>query len=182
MARMALAAVGAMLVVAGWTMPAHASNEMQQGVDRAPPAAATDGQEELKVRITWGHAAPEAETFAVELAGKEVTVVGVAGIDLEPDDRLVARACESHAGNGDVDGIVCALRYTPREIRPIEKVQRIWADLLAQSDPDTVRRLQQDPAYRPDPRVLTVRMDRDGTRGFSVTVDQLLQSRVFWVP
>jgi hypothetical protein len=81
-----------------------------------------------------------------------------------------------------VDGVELTLRYASREIKPGEKVQRIWADLLAQSDVDTAQRLKQDPAYRPDSRVLTIQMDRDGTKGFSVTVDRLLQSRVFWVP
>ncbi len=81
-----------------------------------------------------------------------------------------------------MDGIEFMLRYAPREVKPLEKVQRIWADLLAQSDADTVQRLKQDPAYRPDPRVLTIQMDRDGTKGFSVTVDQLLQTKAFWVP
>jgi hypothetical protein len=89
--------------------------------------------------------------------------------------------CDS-LGQGDVDGVEFTLRYAPMEVKPIEKVQRIWADLLAQSDPDTVQRLKRDPAYRPDPRMLTIQMDRDGTKGFSVTVDQLLGTKVFWVP
>ncbi len=147
-----------------------------------PLLAADSGQEELKVRITWGHTSQETASFHVQLAGKEAQVAGVAGIGLEPDDRLHDSTCETRAGQGDVDGVELTLRCVPREIKPVEKVQRIWADLLAQSDADTVRRLQQDPAYRPDSRVLTIQMDRDGTKGFSVTVDQLLQSKVFWVP
>jgi hypothetical protein len=148
----------------------------------APVFCATNGQDQLKVRVTWGHTSQETVPFYVQLTGKEVKAIGIAGIGLEPDDRLRDTVCETHSGKGDVDGVEFTLQYGPMEVKPIEKVQRIWADLLAQSDADTVRRLQQDPAYRPDPRVLTIQMDSDGTKGFSVTVDQLLGTRVFWVP
>ncbi|MCX5646193.1 MAG: hypothetical protein NTZ17_16155 [Phycisphaerae bacterium] len=148
----------------------------------APAFCAAGGPESLKVRITWGHTSQETSPFHVQLAGKEVKAAGIAGIGLEPDDQLHDAVCETRSGKGDVDGVEVTLEYAPMEVKPIEKVQRIWADLIAQSDADTVQRLTQDPAYRPDPRVLTIQMDRDGTKGFSVTVDQLLQSKVFWVP
>jgi hypothetical protein len=144
--------------------------------------SAGDDREEIKVRITWGHTSQETTPFYVQLTGREAHVAGIAAVGLESDDRLQDSTCETRSGKGDVDGIEFTLRYASREIKPVEKVQRIWADLLAHSDADTVRRLKQDPAYRPDPRVLTVRMAPDGTKGFSVTVDQLLQTKVFWVP
>lgn len=147
-----------------------------------PAFGGTSDQESLKVRITWGHTSPRATAFCLQLTSKEATITGLTGVGLEPDDQLRETVCETRSGNGDVDGVAFTLQYTPREIKPIEKPHRIWADLIAQSDPDTTQRLKQDPAYRPDPRVLTIQMDRDGTKGFSVTVDQLLQSRVFWVP
>lgn len=147
-----------------------------------PAFCATSGQDQLKVRVTWGHTSPETVLFHIQLTGEEVKVDQIAGIGLEPDDQLRDTVCETHAGKGDVDGVEFTLQYAPMEVKSIEKVQRIWADLLAQSDPDTVQRLKQDPAYRPDPRVLTIQMDRDGTKGFSVTVDQLLGTKVFWVP
>ena len=143
---------------------------------------ATDAQESLKVRVTWGHTSSEIASFYVQIAGKEVQVGQPAGIGLESDDQLREAVCETYSGKGDVDGVEFTLQYAPREVKPIEKVHRIWADLLAQSDPDTVQRLKQDPAYRPDPRALTIQMDPNGTKGFSVTVDQLLGSKVFWVP
>jgi hypothetical protein len=147
-----------------------------------PVFAATSGQDELKLRVTWGHTLQETAPFYVRLTGKEVKVAGIAGIGLEADDQLRDTVCETRSGKGDVDGVEFTLQYAPMEVKPLEKVQRIWGDLMAQSDPDTVQRLKQDPAYRPDPRVLTVQMDRDGTKGFSATVDQLLQTKVFWVP
>jgi len=49
-------------------------------------------------------------------------------------------------------------------VKEIEKPQEIWGRLLEHSDPDTVRRLRGDPAFRPDPRRLTVLVDRSGAR------------------
>jgi hypothetical protein len=147
-----------------------------------PLLSVASGQEELKIRITWGHTSQETSPFYVQLTSKEVRIAGVAGTGLEADDQLRETLCETHSGKEDVDGVEFSLQYAPTQAKPIEKVHRIWADLITQSDADTVRRLKQDPAYRPDPRVLTVQMDRGGTKGFSVTVDQLLETRVFWVP
>ncbi len=180
----------AVLAVVGWAVPTNPPAYARQMVGTAHPTAllaapvfcATNGQDQLKVRITWGHMSQETTPFHVQLAGKEVQVAGMVGIGLEADDRLRDNVCETRSGKGDVDGVEFTLQYAPMEVKPVEKVHRIWADLLAQSDTDTVRRLKQDPAYRPDPRVLTIQMDRDGTKGFSVTVDQLLGTKVFWVP
>jgi hypothetical protein len=74
------------------------------------------------------------------------------------------------------------LRYSPGQIKTIKNLHSIWSDLIARSDVGTVQRLKQDPAYRPDSRKLTVQMDEAGAGGFSVTVDQMLESKVFWIP
>ena len=58
----------------------------------------------------------------------------------------------------------------------------IWSDLIAHSDADTVHRLTQDPAWRVDARKITVELNPEGTSGFSLTLDQLLQSKTFWIP
>jgi hypothetical protein len=113
---------------------------------------------------------------------KEGAVAEFARIDLESDDHIDGSTCESGAGGGDIDGMELLLRYVPVPVKPAEKVHRFWADLISQSDEETARRLKEDPAYRPDSRVLTIQMNREGTTGFSVTVDQLLTTRVFWVP
>jgi hypothetical protein len=140
------------------------------------------GQEQLRVRISWGHTSPDTRPFYVRLAAKEAIVAETAGIELEPEDHLQDATCESCAGKGDVDGVRFMLQYAPLDVKPAENIHRFWTDLIAQSDADTAGRLRQDPAWRPDPRVLTIQMNPEGTQGFSVTVDQLLQTKVFWVP
>jgi hypothetical protein len=140
------------------------------------------GQEQLQVRISWGHTSPDTRPFYVRLVPKEATIAEAAGMELESEDRLQDVTCESKAGGGDVDGIEFVLQYASLDVKPTEAIHPFWKDLIAQSDADTAGRLQQDPAWRPDPRVLTIQMNREGTQGFSVTVDQLLRTKVFWVP
>jgi hypothetical protein len=144
--------------------------------------APVDGQEQLPVGVSWGHTSPDTRPFYVRLVTRDTAVAQAAALGLEPEDHLQDATCESRAGKGDVDGVGFVLQYAPLDVRPTEKTHRFWKDLIAQSDADTAGRLQQDPAWRPDPRVLTIQMNREGTQGFSVTVDQLLRTRVFWVP
>jgi hypothetical protein len=145
-------------------------------------AVRAEGPGRLKVRITWGHHFPQNTPFYVKLLAAGVEIQDAAGFGLEAGDGLRDGAWQTRSGGGDVDGVEFLLRYPQGPPRKIEKLHRIWADLIAQSDPDTARRLRQDPAFRLDARKLTVQMDREGTKGFSVTVDQLLEQRALWVP
>ncbi|MFN7993467.1 MAG: hypothetical protein U0Q18_07695 [Bryobacteraceae bacterium] len=74
------------------------------------------------------------------------------------------------------------LLYPDGEDRRLQNLQIIWADLIANSDPDTARRLGQDAAFHPDSPRFTVLLNSEGTRGFSVTVDQLREQKAMWVP
>jgi len=139
-------------------------------------------QGELNVRISWGHRSPANSAFHVILRGEQVEVADAVGVGLENQERIGDAAVQTQAGGGDVDGMQVRLRYPQTAVKTIEKLNVIWKDLIAQSDPDTARRLRLDPAYRIDPRRLTVQLDREGTRGFAVTIDQLLESKIFWVP
>ena len=122
-------------------------------------AAAAQAPSSLKLRISWGH--------GVQGAPLGVRVEG-AGVRIE-----------QHAVH---DGLECSLAFPPREISHIPNLHVIWADLIAHSDADTVRRLTHDPAYRIDDRKVTIIADAAGRKGFSVTVDQLLQNPAIWVP
>ncbi len=102
--------------------------------------------------------------------------------ELEPNDTIIDNVLTTRAGRGDIDGVEFTLRYAPGQIKTIKNLHSIWSDLIARSDVETVRRLKQDPAYRPDSRKLIVQMDEASTRGFSVTVDQMLERKVFWIP
>lgn len=145
-------------------------------------ATAAETTSTLQAQITWGHRSPSGTPFTMLFTGAGVTIDEISGQGLESGDGLKDGLWTSRAGGGDIDGVKLALSFPPVTIQELKAPQRIWADLLAQSDADTVRRLRQDPGFRPDTRKLTIQMDRDGTKGFSVTMDQLLQQREFWLP
>ncbi|MEK7684514.1 MAG: hypothetical protein AAB466_03740 [Verrucomicrobiota bacterium] len=147
-----------------------------------PALLGAEPQSQLRVRISWGHHSPATQPFYIKFLTNEVTVSDVAGQALEPNDRLQEGAWTTHAGGGDADAVGFTLAYLETPVNAITNLHRIWADLIAQSDPDTARRLRLDAAYRRDARKLTVQMDRAGTKGFSVTVDQMLEQKAFWVP
>ncbi len=139
---------------------------------------------ELKVRISWGHDSPEATPYYVRLAPSTsgLEIRGATGYELEPGEGLKGDAWQSTAGAGDVDGVMFTLVYPQPSSTRLQNLHIIWADLMAQSDADTARRLGQDPAFYPDSPKLTVFMNPEGTRGFTVSIGQLLMERALWVP
>jgi hypothetical protein len=143
---------------------------------------AGEPQKELKLRLSWGHRSEDATSFFVKFLPEAVEIKEASGQALEPEDQLADGAWVTRAGGYDVDGAELTLRYRETPVPIIGKLHSIWAYLIEHSDEDTARRLRLDPAYRQDSRKLTIQMDREGTKGFSVTIDQLLQNTTFWVP
>lgn len=126
--------------------------------------------DQLKVHISLGHRAVKAVPFSVRL-------VSSGGVELRGSGDW-----KGTAGGGHAESRTFALAYPKADVKPLENLQIIWADLIAHSDPDTVRRLTQDPAWRIDSRKLTFELNAEGTRGFSLTIDQLLRNKAFWIP
>jgi hypothetical protein len=143
---------------------------------------AGEPQGQLKLRLSWGHQSQEPTLFYIKLLSESVEIADVSGLDLEPEDQLTKGSLVTKAGSGNVDGVELKLRYPETPVRIIDNLHSIWAYLIEHSDEDTARRLRLDPAYRRDSRKLTIQMNHEGTKGFSLTVDQLLQNKVFWVP
>ncbi len=139
---------------------------------------------ELKVRISWGHesavAAPYYVRLVTESGGAEIR--DAAGYELEPGEGFKGDAWQSTAGAGDIDGVTFTLVYPQTPPSRLENLHIIWADLIAQSDADSARRLSRDPAFFPDTPKLTVLMNREGTRGFTVSTGQLIEEKALWVP
>lgn len=143
---------------------------------------ASEPQAQLKLRLSWGHRSQEATAFYIKPPTESVEIANVSSRDLEPSDQLKEGAWVTQAGGGDVDGVELTLRYPTTSVRKISNLHSIWTYLIEHSDEDTARQLRLDPAYRKDSRKLTIQMNREGTKGFSVTVDQLIQNKLFWVP
>ena len=147
-------------------------------------AGASAASLETKVRLSWGYQSKRAAPFHVRLepATAGVEVRDAKSWKLEAGEAQVEGAWRTVAGAGDVDGIDFTLRYPNEPERRVSNLQVIWADLIAAADSETARRLSSDAAFRLNQRKLTVHLSADGTRGFSVTVDQLLAARSMWIP
>jgi hypothetical protein len=140
--------------------------------------------QKLRVRISWGHQAAKPTPFYIKLtpASNGVEIQNAAGESLETGEGLKGDAWQTSAGNGDVDAVTFNLCYPARPQIRFQSLHVIWSDLIAQSDGDTARRLSQDPAFYQNQTKLTVQMNPEGTRGFTVTAEQLAQNKAVWIP
>ena len=138
----------------------------------------------LGVRLSWGHRSPQAAPWFVRLvpAASGTQIQDAAGWNLETAEGLANGIWRTTAGAGDVDGVDFTLKYREPARAKRRTEHSIWNYLLTHSDPDTALRLRNDPAYQVDPPLLTVQLNEDGTRGFSVSVAQLLRERALFVP
>jgi len=158
----------------------------------APGPLAQPGGDQGVAARTWGSAPHLSRNFGHRTLRTACLLVLAFGLCAQETKQLSVRVESGKpyririTGSGGVNvaqsGSSSVLSYPEREVRPIQNLQVIWADLLAHSDADTVRRLTRDPAYRPDPRRLTVELNPEGTEGFTLTVDQMLAERAFWIP
>ena len=119
-----------------------------------------------------GHKSSQAAARRLRLSGRQLEVLGIRGEQLAGDYPL-------H------EGVAAVLHYAerPAPVPQPDKHGPVWADLIRLSDADTARRLRDDMLYQQDPRRLTVQLDGDdGGGGFTVTVEQLLRNKAFWIP
>lgn len=158
--------------------PGARAGRASEARDGGAPGA--DGR--IAIQLSWGHRSAAGTPFQVRPRMVDGVVEDLAARDLEGGDELSNGGFETRAGGGDVDGAAFVVRCANRTIAPIANPHEIWKYLLANTDVDTAARLRLDPGYRPDARKLSVLMDAKGSRGFSLTVDQLLNHRTFWIP
>ena len=135
-----------------------------------PVGLSAQSRQELKVHISFGHASAKSSPFFVRLVPSR-------GLSVDKQSEWSGSAGKEH-----VESQAYTVTYPAAEITPIQDMHVIWSDLIAHSDADTVHRLAQDPAWRVDSRKITFELNPEGTRGFSLTIDQLLQSKSFWIP
>jgi hypothetical protein len=150
----------------------------------APYSVAWAQVGEFRVRASWGHRSAGDTPFYVkiETGAGGLGVTNLTGFQLETGETVRQNVCQTHAGAGDVDGVEFDLSF-PREANLARRQeQSLWTILLNDSNPDTAQRLWQDPGFQVNPPSLTFQMNAAGTRGFSVTSEQLLESEALWVP
>lgn len=127
-------------------------------------------QDVLTVRLSLGQTSPKRVPFHLRL-------VTEGGVTLRGES-----VWQGTAGAGHVETQTVELAYPRMEIKPIQDLHVIWADLIAHSDADTASRLLGDPAARIDLRRIRVELDEEGARGFTLTIDQLIRNETIWIP
>ena len=145
------------------------------------PAAADTAT--LNVRISWGHEAAQASAFEIKpVPGAGVEIQSIAPRELESGEAVREGVARTRAGGGDVDALDLVVIHPKEPAGVTQNVHILWTDLIAASDADTARRLGRDPSFRTRPSMLTIQMDAAGTKGFSVSIDQLKTERALWIP
>jgi len=143
------------------------------GLTAGPGLAGTaaEARDKLAVRIEFGHRTQQRTVLTPQLlAGTPGMTVQVAG----PGRPLAI-------GAGVVEVVTAQVSW-PRPSQPQRKAHSIWQYLLEHGTADQVARLKHDPSLQPDAPVLTVLTAADGTRGFSIGLEQLARHKAMWLP
>jgi len=126
--------------------------------------------DQLSFQISIGHTSAVSKPFMIHL-------VPEGNVNLQPQSTW-----QGTAGEEKVETHAFNISYPHLDVKPVQDMHVIWADLIAHSDSDTVERLVRDPALRRDSRRIRFELNVEGTRGFTLTIDQLLQGKQFWIP
>ncbi len=116
------------------------------------------------------------------MPGVGVEIQSAVPRDLESGEVVKQGVARTRAGGGDVDALDLVVVHPNEPAGVTQNVHILWTDLIAASDPDTAQRLSRDPSFRTRPSMLTIQMDAEGTKGFSVSIDQLKTERALWIP
>src|SRR5690348_15235117 len=93
-------------------------------------AEAVDGQEQLPLRISWGHTSPQTKPFYLKLRTNRITltVVGTDGFD--SSDSFRDGAWQTQAGGGRTQALSLLLEFPTETVLGITNVHKIWRDLI----------------------------------------------------
>ncbi|MBO0935522.1 hypothetical protein J2I47_03075 [Fibrella sp. HMF5335] len=173
-----------------WTCLASWLGVANTGV--ASPAQTADVQS-AKLRISLGHRAIRRVAHSVRLIGNSagLTVSRPTGKSIEKNDRIAVTS-RLTTGLGDVDVLLVEVTWpkpnaAPRKLAAHNdpyaiKNDAMWGYLLEHGSAGQAARLTDDTWKQPDTPLLMVRLADDGTRGFSVAIEQLLRHGAMWLP
>lgn len=147
----------------------------EQGTPTSPET------QRLNVRLSWGHQSALARPYHIELLTNGVVAGGINAEDFEAGATVHGAVCETRAGAGHVDAINFAVSWRKPSQAP-RQPQSIWQHLLNHGEPGQVARLKDDPSLQPDAPLLTVLTAADGTRGFTIGLEQLARHKAMWLP
>lgn len=149
---------------------------------------------EMHVKLSLGHKASTRSARFVQLTSgsQGVVVSGISGRQIEKDDRVTTSSAILNCGAGDVDELAAHLEYV-KPSAPFRKLaghkdsytmkdDAMWGYLMENGSPGQSSRLKDDSWYKPDAPLLTVRLNKDSTQGFTIALEQLLEHGAMWLP
>ena len=155
--------------------------------------AQTSSLQQAKLQISFGHRSPQRTIQSVQLMGRSpgLQVSVPTGSNLEKNDRVALKSV-LNTGAGDVDVLLVNLSW-PKPTATLRKLashkdqhtinnDAMWGYLMANGSPGQAARLKDDSWQQPDAPVLTVQLAENGTKGFSVALEQLLRHGAMWLP
>ncbi|MDO1447010.1 hypothetical protein Q0590_12145 [Rhodocytophaga aerolata] len=149
--------------------------------------------EKTSVRVSFGYRSAQTVSYQVRFKGTSpgLKVAIPVGSKLEANDQIGAVSLFS-VGAGDVDELTTEITW-PKPAAPLRTLashqysyspdkDAMWGYLLSNGLPGQVARLKDDPWNKPDAPLLTILLSEDGTRGFTIGVEQLLRHKAMWLP
>ena len=142
--------------------------------------------ENVKVKLEFGHRSGERVVQTVVITGASAGVaVSLPSAGKTEENDVVAQESVLNCGAGDTDEIIVGVEW----IKPAAELRQpgpshtnIWRWFFENGSPGQVNRLLHDPWRNPDAPVFTVKLNREGTKGFSVGLEQLVQQGAMWLP
>ncbi|RAJ93232.1 hypothetical protein LX87_04744 [Larkinella arboricola] len=145
------------------------------------------------VRIEFGQRVQKKTVYSVQLLARSagMQIAKVVGQNVEKNDFVGVKTV-LNTGPGDIDVLTAEVSWPkptaiPRKLASHKdsytvKNDAMWGYLMENGSPGQSARLKDDTWQQPDAPVLTIQLADDGTRGFSVALEQLLRHGAMWFP
>ena len=148
----------------------------------------------VKIKISFGLKNLERAVRTVSLIkGSEgMEISKLQGKNLENGEKVNAATTVLYCGKGDVDELVATVKW-PKPTAPLRELAKhrdgyslngdaMWGYLMEKGSPGQSARLKDDSWNKPDAPILSIQLNKEGTEGFSLSLEQLLRHRAMWLP
>ena len=140
----------------------------------------------VNLKIAFGHTHPTRSIKWVKLieASAGLSINQISGQLLEGGDRVGSEVL-FNCGAGDVDELIANISWpVPTAVLKNMAQQHggMWGYLFENGASGQIKRLSADIGNQPDAPTLTIKLNKEGTEGFSVRLEQLLKYGAMWLP
>lgn len=139
----------------------------------------------LNLKIEFGNISENKQTQYVSLYSlySNVNFSTPIGSNIEKDD-IVSNESILKFGEGDVDELVFDVTYTNNSetTRGLPDNAEMWKFLLKNGSDGQIKRLSDDIWNKEYPLLITIRLNEEGSKGFSFGLEQLSEHKALWIP